>query len=140
MTLEIFVSSIPMSDTINKKLLRMKNGIGTSYVSESPSGKRCLFIFVYKSNTCHQSSTVFTQGVTTSFATKQSCLKLPAGDRKLRYTIAKQVQPDRLVALEIDRVLVLHSIFLDIDIQALILKNSNTLCYTTLQLSKQHIS
>lgn len=66
----------------------MKNGTGTFNPSESPSNERCLFIFV-QSNTCHYSSTLFTQGAA-SFAAEQSGLKLPAGDRKPRYTTAKQ--------------------------------------------------
>lgn len=40
-----------------------------------------------------------TSGVTASFVDEESCLKLPESDRKLRYSAAKQAQPDRLAVL-----------------------------------------
>lgn len=115
----------------------MKNCTGPFYPSESPSDETCLFIFV-QSNTCHYSSTLFTQGAA-SFAAEQSGLKLPAGDRKPRYTTAKQPQLDRLVALDVVQEHDRFNVFLYIDIQALILKILNTLSYNILQLCKQHI-
>lgn len=69
----------------------MKSGAGNFYLSEPPLGKRCPFGFKDKSNPCNYSSTLLTQGVTTPFAAEQSRLKLPADDRKLIYTTAKQV-------------------------------------------------
>lgn len=115
----------------------MKNCTGTFYPSESPSDERCLFIFV-QSNTCHYCSTLFTQGAA-SFAAEQSGLKLPAGDRKPRYTTAKQPQPDRLVAFYVVQEHDGFNGFLYLDIQALILKTLSILNHNILQLCKQHI-